>query len=120
MPSTTPDLRTVTAGCSTGGGGGVPAPALAMGDVVDNLLARPGGDTSLPLARSGLGQASSKFAGGVWPPSEADGGEGSAGRASARSRSLRTLDWKRRLRFGLAGGGGVARAGSGETVGGST
>src|SRR6185437_7657121 len=114
MPSTTPDLRTVTAGCSTGGRGGVPAAALAAGDVVDNLVARPRGDTSLPRERSGLGQASSKFA-GVSPPSEAGGGEGSPGRGSARSRSLRTLDWKRRLRFGLGGGEARAVSGAGET-----
>src|SRR6185437_2145087 len=130
MPSTTPDLSTVTAGRSSGrpgGAAGRSAAAPAFGsDGAGRLLRRCGGTStdlgaSLGLPRSPLGQASSKLAAGA-SPAFAGGTAGGCVRAlpiagseaaAAGWRSLRTVEVNRRFRFGLWGGGGAAPAGAG-------
>src|SRR3984893_7088027 len=124
MPSTTPDLSTVTAGGSSlpaagGSRAGAAAPALASVNVDGPRPPRRGGE-STARARSDLGQASSKLAGGTSPDSAAGGGaagtgaDGSPVRASARSRSFRDDEENNRLRRGLrAGAGSGAAAGGG-------
>src|SRR3954468_19893836 len=106
MPSTMPDLSTVTGACSaaaagSGAGGG------AVSAKVDGERGGGRRDTagSAGLIRSGFGQASSKLAGGVsGAAGSADGSAwGGGGKpspvfASARSRSLREVEANNRLR----------------------
>src|SRR5258708_33171974 len=120
MPSTTPDLSTVTSDASSAAAGGVAPLAASLN--VDGVrgLRRYGSDR----ADSAAGQASSKVRGA------ASGGAGvavvgaaelaasrsdaieSGVRAAARSRSLRDDDENNRLRRGLASGAASA-AGAG-------
>src|ERR1700687_3905005 len=120
MPSTTPDLRTVTGGCSSfragGGERSVPVAATPASVNVDGARAgRRCGGTSAVLARSDFGHASSNDAGGASLGSGAgsgaaggagrrSGADGSAVRASARSRSFRDDEENKRLRRGLTAG----------------
>src|SRR5881296_1219154 len=105
MPSTTPDLSTVT--CGAVSRLGAPAPALASAKVDGDRAVRRGGGASPGRPRSGFGQASSNVAGGGSTGSEtggaADGGgrrsgesrsgaNGSLVRAAARSRSFREVE----------------------------
>src|ERR1700754_2780854 len=121
MPSTTPDLSTVTCGADSRGAGGGTLPSATVGGV----RLRRGASASPGRARSGLGQASSKVAGGGPAGSDAGGGAADGGgrrsgesrsgargsllRPAARSRSLRELEENNRLRFGF--GCGAASAG---------
>src|SRR5215470_13135629 len=111
MPSTTPDLSTVTCGLSSRAAGAASGAGL-----------RPA-----RRARSGFGQAFSKFggigasgstggastAGGLGRRSadNRSGASGSLARAAARSRSLRDVEVNSRLRRGF--GAGAASAGGG-------
>src|ERR1700730_10375377 len=123
MPSTTPDLRTVTGGgSSVGVAGGCRSDRLAAEPASVNVdgvrPVRRGGGASDTLERSDFGQASSNDVGGS-PDSAtkgaAEGGERrsageSAVRPSARSRSLRDDEENMRLRRGLAAGAGSGGA----------
>src|SRR5712671_2099114 len=126
MPSTTPDLRTVTGGGSSlrAAGGWLSGAAVsALASVkVDGVrpLRRGSGGASGDLERSDFGQASSNVTGGASPGSGGGGAasgrsstEGSGVRAWARSRSLRDDEENSRLRRGLTTG--AASAGSGGT-----
>ena len=120
MPSTTPDLSTVTCGAASRG-----APLASAGGVRPRL----GGGASPGRPRSGFGQASSNVAGGGSAISGAGGGDADGGgrrsgesrsgakgslvRDAARSRSFRELDENIRLRFGF-GGAGSAGGGAGD------
>src|SRR5260221_8418983 len=111
MPSTTPDLSTVTAGCSAF------RAAAPLDSKVEGVRGtRRCGGTSPGFGRSAFGQASSNDAGGGSAGSgggaagglgrrsadKRSGGNGSEVRACARSRSLRDVEENSRLRFGLA------------------
>src|SRR3954464_6206944 len=130
MPSTMPDLSTVTGACSAAaagsGAGGRAASAKVDGERGGGRREAAGG--SAGLMRSGFGQASSKLAG------EASGAAGSpdgsaCGRggtpspvfASARSRSLREVEANSKLRrrggSGTSGGLGASGGGGGSTRG---
>src|ERR1700694_1977018 len=129
MPSTTPDLRTVTGGCSSfragGGERSVPVAAAPASVNVDGARAgRRCGGTSAVLARSDFGHASSNDAGGASLGSGAgsgaaggagrrSGADGSAVRASARSRSFRDDEENKRLRRGLTAGADSTGSGAG-------
>src|ERR1700746_4215636 len=105
MPSTTPDLSTVTAGgFSARGGAGVRSTGEGAGSEGAARPARRGGGTSLARARSAFGQASSKLPGGTSPASGMGGGLRPSGAAAsaARARYLRMLDQNMRFRFGFA------------------
>src|SRR5712672_1329516 len=124
MPSTTPDLRTVTGGGSSlraAGGWLSGATVSALASVnVDGVrpLRRGSGGASGDLERSDFGQASSNVTGGASPGSGGGGAaggrsstEGSGVRAWARSRSFRDDEENSRLRRGLTAG--AASTGSG-------
>src|SRR3981081_4657051 len=90
MPSTTPDLRTVTGGGSSlrGAGGwrtGVAVPGLASVNVDGVRPLRRGGSggASGVLERSDFGQASSNVTGGASPDSSGGGAAGVAGGRSS-------------------------------------
>src|ERR1700722_6043777 len=127
MPSTTPDLSTVTCGASSlraaGGWPSAPvAPAASVNVVGVRGLRRGGGrGASVALARSGFGQASSNVAGGGSGGTGGGGAsaagptlrtEGSIVRAEARSRSLREEEENNRLRRGLTAGSASACSGA--------
>src|ERR1700737_435836 len=131
MPSTTPDLSTVTGGCSSRGAGGwseAAAPSASLKVEGARALRRGGNAASAGFARSNFGQASSNVAGGASAGS-AGGGAGGGGRSSgdnisgvkgsavrawARSRSFRDVEENSRLRrFGA----GAASAGAGAASG---
>src|SRR5882672_2703226 len=127
MPSTTPDLRTVTwVGSSLRSAGGersAPAAAGLGSAKVDGVLpARRGSATPALRERSGFGQASSNDAGGGSADSGTGGvvavsgwesaAEGSVVRASARSRSFRDDDENSRLRRALTAAAASAPAGA--------
>src|ERR1700675_2576952 len=125
MPSTTPDFRTVTCGCSSFRP--VSPFSLKVEGAVGGVrgLRRCGG-TSPGFGRSDFGQAASNEAGGFsfasgggggaaggFGRSSGDrisGGNGSLVRVWARSRSFRDDEENSRLRFGLTAG--AASAGS--------
>ncbi len=135
MPSTTPDLSTVTGGCSAWGGGGGGGPGGGGGSGAGGGAAsakvdgeRGGADGRRKAAggsgvrmRSGFGHASSKLAGGASRTSLGSagscGGAPSVAFASARSRSLREVEANSKLRRRGASGaaGGVGASGSGGT-----
>src|SRR5665647_259250 len=130
MPSTTPDLSTVTGGGSSLGAAGgwrsaAAAPPFASLKVDGARPPRGRGGKSAARARSGFGQASSKVAGGGSLGSTAGGAaagagpgaamDGSVPRAWARSRSFRDDEENNRLRRGLTAGAastGSAAAGT--------
>src|ERR1700738_629077 len=88
MPSTTPDLRTVTGGrSSVRAAGGERSASLAPEASAKVDGARPGrrgGSASAALARSDFGQASSNVAGGASLDSGGGGAAARGGRSSAR------------------------------------
>jgi len=123
MPSTTPDLSTVTCGGASRFAAPAVVSALAKVDG-DRMLRRGGGCASPGRPRSGFGQASSNVAGGGSTGSETGGASDGGGRRSgesrsgakgslvrvvARSRSLREVEENNRLRRGLAGAAALAR-----------
>src|SRR5882757_6270095 len=120
MPSTTPDLSTVTCG----GASRLAAPdgASASAKVDGDRPPRRGG-ASPGRPRSGFGQASSNDGGGSetggasdgWGRRSGDsrsGANGSLVRVAARSRSLREDEENNRLRRGLSPGGASAGCGA--------
>src|SRR3982074_3827145 len=119
MPSTTPDLSTVTCGGASRLAAPDGASASAKGDG-DRPPRRGGASPGRP--RSGFGQASSNDGGGSetggasdgWGRRSGDsrsGANGSLGRVAARSRSLREDEENNRLRRGLSGAAASASAG---------
>src|SRR5258705_11318811 len=115
MPSTTPDLSTITSGRFSGRA----SPPLASASVGGMRLLRHGGEVSPALARSAFGQGSSNGAGcgssvstggtvalGRRSDDKRSGGSASLDRAWARSRSFRDVDENSKLRFGFEADGG--------------